>query len=226
MKPRMRWLVVAIVLSALALAGFGAYRLRRVQAAVALPSAPVRKGEFLVIVRCRGELKARRSVHVTAPVNVPDLRIVWLAPTGSGVNATEPVIRFDPSSAKQQLEEKDAALKQAQAALDQAVAQARLDGQQDKLDLATAVYQVEKAKLEVSKAEIVSAIQAEESKIDLGLAQQKHGVKEASNQLNEVSNEAKIASLTPARDKAKEEVDLFRHPPEQMEPKAPSPRSA
>ncbi len=222
MKRKLRWAsVVLVVLFALGLASFGAYRMRRVQAAPSLPSAPARKGDFLVIVRSRGELKARRSVQVTAPVNVPDLRIVWLAATGSLVKADEPVVRFDPSSAKQQLQEKDAALKQAQAALDQAVAQARLDGQQDKLELATATYQVERAKLEVSKSEIVSAIQAEESKIELGLAEGKRGVREASNQLNEVSNEAKVASLTRARDKANDEVELFRYRLGQMEIKAP-----
>src|SRR5947199_9366153 len=98
----------------------GAWQMRRLQAAIRLPVAPVRKGDFLVIVRCRGELKARSSVQLTAPVNVPDLRIVWLAPAGNPIAAGEPVIRFDPSSARQQLKEKDAGLRQAQAALDQA----------------------------------------------------------------------------------------------------------
>ena len=39
------------------------------------------KGDFLVIIRCRGELKAARSVSVYAPI-VPQLRIAWLAPSG------------------------------------------------------------------------------------------------------------------------------------------------
>src|SRR5882672_9520159 len=98
----------------------GAWRLRRLQAASSLPVAPARKGDFLVMVRSRGELKARNSVQLTAPVNVPDLRIVWLAPAGNPISAGQPVIRFDPSSAKQQLKEKDAGLRQAQATLDQA----------------------------------------------------------------------------------------------------------
>jgi hypothetical protein len=38
--------------------------------------APARKGDFLVIVRCRGELRARCSVQITASVNVPQLCIV------------------------------------------------------------------------------------------------------------------------------------------------------
>src|SRR6185436_3684669 len=118
---------------------------------------------FTVIVRCRGDLKAQRSAQVTAPVNVPELRIVWIAAQGSRIQAGEPIVRFDPSSAKQQLQEKKAGLDQAQAALDQAIAQGRITAEQDKLDLAATEYQVEKAKLEVSKAEIVSRLQGEES---------------------------------------------------------------
>jgi HlyD family secretion protein len=37
------------------------------QAASDLPVASFRKGDFLVMVKCRGELVARRSVQVTAP---------------------------------------------------------------------------------------------------------------------------------------------------------------
>ena len=210
-----------VVLSALGAAGFAAWRMRKAQAAESLPTAPARKGDFLVIVRCRGELKARRSVQVGAPVNVPELRIVWLAAAGSMVKKDEPIIKFDPSSAKQQLKEKEAALKQAQAALDQAIAQGRLAGEQDKLELADARYKTERAKLEVSKAEIVSALQAEESKIELGLAEQKMGMEQAKGKLNDTSNEAKVASLRRARDKAKDELELTEYRLSQMELEAP-----
>jgi len=223
MKRRLRRMAIsALLLGVLGAAAFGAWRLRRVQAAASLPSAPVRKGEFLVIVRCRGELKARKSVQITGPVNVPELRIVWLAATGTIVKEDDPIIRFDPSSARQQLQEKEAALKQAQAALDQAVAQAGVAAEQDKLDLANARYLVERAKLEVSKAEIVSALQAEQSKVDLGLAQKKLDVQAANVELNKVSNEAKIASMQRARDKAKDEVEITQSRLARMEIHAPS----
>jgi len=199
-----------------------AWRVRKSQAASALAVAPVMRGDFLVMVRCRGELKARRSVQLTAPVNVPDLQIVWLAPSGDAVTEGTPVIRFDPSSAKQQLQEKQAALRQAQATLDQAVAQARITAEQDKLDLASARYDVEKAKLEASKAEIVSAMQGEESRIDLGLSEQKLRVEEATLKLHEASDKAKIGSLTRLRDQAQDDVNTTQSRLDQMEIKAPS----
>src|ERR1700687_4372378 len=106
MKSR-KILRAGIALALLAALGAGAWRTRRAQAATNLAVAPVRKGDFLVIVRCRGELKARRSVQLTAPVNVPDLQIVWLATAGDPVKTCPPVKRFDSSVARQPLQEKD-----------------------------------------------------------------------------------------------------------------------
>ena len=138
-KRRRVWVGTAAVICVVGLAAFGARRMWRVQAAENLPSAPARKGEFLVLVRVRGEITAQRSVQLAAPLNVPDLRIVWLATPGSVVKAGEPVIRFDPSSARQQQDEKKAALQQAQSGLEQALAQARITAEQDKRDLAAAI---------------------------------------------------------------------------------------
>jgi HlyD family secretion protein len=224
MSKRRPWLVAVgwwLVAVLFAGAAAGVYRLRQVQAAGTLPTAAARRGEFSVIVRCRGELKARRSVQITAPVNVPSLRIVWQAPAGSAVKDGDPVVRFDPSSTQQQLQEKDAALKQAQATLDQALADSRITAEQDQRDLSTSKYDVEKAKMEASKAEIVSKLEGEASRIDLGLAEQKLRVQQATVDLHATSDKAKIASLTRQRDQAQTEVDITNQRLSQMELKTP-----
>jgi HlyD family secretion protein len=212
---------LGIGLTVVALVAAGAWRVRRAQASADLPVAPARKTDFLVKVRCRGELKARRSVQLTAPVNVPNLQIVWLAPSGEPVKEGDPVIRFDPSSARQQLQEKEAGLRQATATLDQALAQERITKEQDKLDSGSTQYQLERAKLEASKAEIVSALQGEESRIDLGLAEQKVRVQDSTVKLHDASATAKIASLTRLREQAQADVDLVKKRLSQMELKAP-----
>ncbi len=220
-RRRIRLILLAVAVLG-GLAGLAAWRVKRVQAAGDLPTAPARRGEFLVIIRCRGELKARRSVQLVAPVNVPDLRIVWLAPSGGAVQAGDPVVRFDPSTAKQQLAAQEAALKQARAALDQAVAETRITAEMDARLLSEARYQVERAKLDVSMAEIVSALKAEESKIDLGLAERKLAAQQASAALNDASSRARIASLTRQRDKASDDLSLTQQRLAKMEIKAPS----
>jgi HlyD family secretion protein len=193
---------------------------RQTQAIVDLPSAPARKGEFLVIVRCRGELEAGRSVPISAPI-VPNLRIAWMAPAGEQVEEGQPVIRFDSSSAQQQLVQKEAALKQAQATLDQAIGQAQITAERDQSDLKDAQYNVEKARLQNIDSEFVARIVADEAKIDLSVAEQKLKVQQANIDLHAASDKAKIASLTRQRDQAQADVDLTRSRIAQMEILAP-----
>jgi HlyD family secretion protein len=215
------WLRLTVALLVLAGSGFALRQFRRTHTGPDLPAAPARRGDFLVMVRCRGELTARRSVQLTAPVDAVDLQIVWLAPSGSNVRSGQPVIRFDPSKSQQELKEKMAALDEAQATLDQALAQARITDDQDKLDLASATYAMEKARLEASKQAIVSPMEAQKSVIDLGLAEEKVKVQDATNGLHKKSDEAKIASQRRLRDQARADVDLIKRRLSLMEVRSP-----
>jgi HlyD family secretion protein len=214
------WVTLLGVLVVLGGASAGVYRMRKAQAAVNLPVAPARAGEFLVIIRTRGDLKSSRSVALYAPM-VPNLRIAWMVAAGERVKAGDPVIRFDSSSAQQDLLQKEAALRQAQATLDQAVAQAKITAQQDTSDFEDAKYTVERARLEASKQDVVSRIQGEESRIDLGVAEQKLKVQEATVALHATSDKSKIASLTRLRDQAQSDVQITKERISQMEIKAP-----
>ncbi len=220
-KRTRRWL--ALLLTVGVAVGAGAwFKMRKVQAATNLPTATARKGEFLVIVRCRGELSAERSVQVVAPVRVTDLQIVWLAPTGSAVAEGQTVIRFDPSTARQAVNEHAAALRSAQANLDQQVAQAHITAEGDKLDLGKAQYELEKAQLAAAQQAILSDIQGEENKIDARVAEQKLNVARATTELHQKSDEAKLASLTRLRDQEQAELEIANRQVTLMEVKSPS----
>ena len=216
---------ILIVLTLLAACGGGGWfalaQWRTARTASRLPAAPVRQGVFNVMVRCRGELRARRTRQIAAPVNVPELRIVWLAPVGAAVREGDPIMRFDPSSMQQQLQEKQAALRQAEASLAQAIAEANIGAEQDKRDLKESAYQVERAKLEVSKQEIVAKLKGEESRVDLSVAETKRSVQEAKTALNVASTTSRIASLQRQRDKAKDEVELAAYRLGRLEVRAP-----
>jgi len=215
------WFVALLALGAIA--GIVAWsKMRKVEAAADLPMAKARHGEFLVLVRCRGELAAERSIQLTAPVRVADLQIVWVAPPNSPVTQGQTVIRFDPSAAQQAIREHTASLRQAKANLEQAVAQARITAEQDKLDLATSQYNLEKARLDASQQAIMSEIQGAESKIDAGVAEEKLHVAQATVELHQKSSEAKIASLTRLRDQEQTELEIANHQVELMEIKTPN----
>src|SRR5271157_1257411 len=216
------WLAGGFVL---VLAGLLAFVFLRPGAATpssTVPTATARRGEFLVIVTCRGELVADRFVQLNAPLNVPNLQIVWLAPQGSAVKAGDPIVRFDASTAERQLKEQEAALKQAQASLDQAVAEGHIKAEQDKLELAALKQAAEKARLEASKKEILSAIQGEENRIDLGLAEEKVRVQQATVELNLASSRSSIASLESQRNKARTEAEVTRGRLAKMELRTPA----
>ena len=220
-RARLRFWAGLLLFFALALAAsFAAYRYRQSQPAAILPSAPARQGDFLVLIRCRGELAAERSVQIYAPM-VPNLRIAWMTPPGEGVKQADTIVKFDSSSAHETLMQKEAALRQAQATLDQALAQSKITSEQDKTDLADAGFTVERARLEASKQEIVSRLQGESSKIDYGVAQQKLKVQEATVDLHATSDRSRIASLTRLRDQAQSDVDITKARIAQMELKSP-----
>jgi multidrug efflux pump subunit AcrA (membrane-fusion protein) len=220
-RARLRfWAGFLFFLALVAGASYGIYRYRQAQPAAILPSAPARQGDFLVLIRCRGELKAERSVPVYTP-KVPNLRISWMTPPGEGVKQGDTIVKFDSSSAEQTLMQKEAALRQAQATLDQALAQSKITSEQDKTDLADAGFTVERSRLEASKQEIVSRLQGEASKIDYGVAQQKLKVQEATVDLHAASDRSRIASLTRVRDQAQSDVDLTKARIAQMELKSP-----
>ena len=204
-RALIRLLVILLILAG---SGYALRQFRRTRAVADLPVATAKRGEFLVLVRCRGELVSKVSEQLIAPLDVADLQIIWAVPSGTAVKKDQPVVRFDPTRTQQDLKEKQAALQQAQSTLDQAVAQARITDDQDKLDLSTARYNTEKARLEASKQTIMSAIQGEESMIDLSLAEEKLKVQQTATVTHSKGNEQKIAALERARDTAKRQVEL------------------
>jgi biotin carboxyl carrier protein len=200
---------------------FFAFRAREAGAATSLPTAVARRGEFLVMTRCRGAVRARRSVTVTAPLNVPDLHIIWLESQNAIVKQGDPVIRFDRSSAEQQLLERQAILKQIQASLDQAIAENAITAEVDQRDLASGKYDVERALLEVQRMELLSKIQGEEAKINLTLAQNRKRVLEARIVQHQAAAKARQASLTRVRNQARYQVELTEQRLASMEVKSP-----
>lgn len=225
MRSRGRALLVLLALTGLGLiAAGGAFWFRGgpVTADSSLPTAEAREGEFLVIVPCRGELVAGKSMQVVAPLNVPNLQIVWMATPGAAIDHGEVMLRFDTSGAARQLKEKEAALSQSLAQLAEAVAQARITIEQNLLELSTLRTAAERARLETTKAETLSALQAEEKKIEYGLALEKVKVQEAQTGLVRAQSNSRIESLKSVAAKHQAEVDVTRERIARMEVRAPS----
>src|SRR5580704_12618210 len=163
--------VIAVLLLAGSGVVLGAVRLGKRSPTV--PTFEVKRGEFLDSLQFRGEVKALKSVTISAPSNAGDLQIVKLVPDGAVVKPGDAVVEFDKTKTQQDLEQFRSGLKSAEAGIDQARAQARLGEEEDKTAVLKAGYDVEVAKLEASKQEIVSRIEGEEAKLKLADSQQK-----------------------------------------------------
>ena len=77
-------------------------------ARTALPMAPVRSGEFVAVIRTRGQIEAQRAFPIYAPL-VADLRIAWMASPSGLIEKGQPLIRFDSSIAERDLIQRRAA---------------------------------------------------------------------------------------------------------------------
>jgi HlyD family secretion protein len=214
----------ALVIAALVMAGsgvvLGAVRLTR--HAPTVPTLEVKRGEFLDSLQFRGEVKALRSVTISAPAEVGDLQIVKLATEGTAVNPGDVVVEFDKTKTEQDLAEYRSTLKSAEAAIDQARAQARLTEEEDKTAVMKARYDVESAKLDASKQEILSKIEGEEANLKLADAQQKLNEAEVKQKSDSTLDQATIESSVEASQKARYDVERAEHALAKMSVQAPS----
>ena len=84
----------------------------------------VKREEFLEAIQFRGQVKAMRSVTITAPAEAGTLQIVKIATDGSHVNQGDVVVQFDASKTEQDLAQYRSTLKSAQAEIDQEIPEA------------------------------------------------------------------------------------------------------
>jgi HlyD family secretion protein len=193
----------AILALSTVVAGFlllGAFRLAK--AVPDVPNAVVQRGEFVDYVQVRGEVKAVTSVTIAAPFEAGDLQILKLAANGQQVKKGDVVVEFDTTTLKQSLAQDQSAWKSADAEIQQSRAQARIKEEQDLTDVMKARFDVEAAKLDASKQEILSKIDGEEAELKLADAEQKLKEVEAKLKADQTSDAADTQSKEQKRDKS------------------------
>ncbi len=213
-----------MVLAIIVLAGsgvvLGTVRLGRRSPTV--PTYEVKSGEFLDSMQVRGEVKAMKSVTLSAPSGAGDLQIIKISGEGTAVKPGDVVVEFDKTKTEQELAQFRSTLKSAEAEIEQARAQARLAEEEDKTAVLKARYEVEGDKLEASKQEIVSRIEGAEAKLKLADAEQKLREAETKQKSDEALNQATIEGKEQASKKARFDADRAEHSLEKMSVRAPS----
>lgn len=172
-----------------------------------IPVADVVAGDFLDTLPLRGEIKPVKSIVLNAPViGTGDLRIVKLAGNGSTVKRGDLVVQFDTTTLQRTVEEKRSELKRAEADIDRARAQARMQEEQNLTEQTRARNDVERARLDTTAADLLSPVEAQEK--ELALSDARHRLRATDEKVSSGrdGSAADLESLKQKRDKALAEV--------------------
>ena len=171
--------IAALVLLACGVV-FGAVRYSRRGPLV--PTIEVKRTEFIDSVQFRGECTALKSLSITAPAEAGDLQILKMAADGTKVKPGDMIVEFDKTKTEQDLAQYRSTLKYSTADIDQTRAQSRITEEQNLTAVSKARFELESAKLDAGKQEIVSQIEGEEAKLKVRNAEQV--LREAEQKLN------------------------------------------
>ena len=198
--------LIAIALLVLLIAGAG-LAFRRTSAPN-VPTAEVTRGDFVDSIPIRGNIKALRSIQLAAPSIAGDLQIVKLAAMGSMVKKGDVVVQFDTTTLQATLDQRRSELKSAEADIDHSRAEARLSREQQATDLLQGRYDVDRAKLDTSKQEILSEIDGAETRLKLADAEQKYKELRQKDVSTKDSTDADIEAKKHKREKSLFDVRL------------------
>jgi HlyD family secretion protein len=182
----------------------------------------VKREEFLDVLQFRGQVKAMHSVTISAPAEAGDLEVLKIVDSGTHVNQGDLVVEFDKSKKEQELAVDRSVLKSTQAEIDQERAQDVLKEEEDKTAVSKAQYDVEAAKLEASKQEIVSKIEGSEANLKLADAEQKLNEMQVKLKADQGLDRAGVENKVQASKKAAYDVESAEHALANMTLKAPS----
>ena len=153
---RNRWFIVGAV--AIMLAIPGAWLMAR-DTGIGDSSliARVKQGEFKVLVRTSGELRAKRFVNITGPSNAQQanqyqMKIASIIPEGTIVKAGDVVAELDRSGIAAKLSEVMLALQKAEAQYEQAMLDSTLNLSKAREDMRTMELGLEEKKLAMEQA--------------------------------------------------------------------------
>ncbi|MBI4476867.1 MAG: efflux RND transporter periplasmic adaptor subunit [Acidobacteria bacterium] len=167
-----------------------------------LPTAEVIRGEFVDTLELRGEIRPQKSVVISSPMQSGELQILRLVKNGAPVKAGDVVVEFDATTLRRTIQDKQSELKQADAEIEQAKAQARLKDEENATALIKASYDVQRAKLDLYRGETVSRVDNETAKLSFADAERRLKEIEQRAQSDRISAEADRASKVRKREKA------------------------
>src|SRR5271157_228861 len=169
--------------------------------------ARVRRADFVISVRTRGDIRSAHSTILKAP-SVPGLRIVHLADNGRPIKKGEVVVEFDAVQQETNVISRTTAVRAADGDIEQVKANQVMIEDSDVMSKMSSEYDVERAKLDASKAEVLSAIDGEKNRIAVGVSEGSLRQVKAVINAHQVGNQADLARLGQRKDQAVRDLNL------------------
>jgi HlyD family secretion protein len=203
-RPTLAWLAAGAGVIIVAALAFGATSRRN---GPDVPTVDVTRGEFVDVVELRGEVRPVKSKVLTAPSLAGELQIITLAKANSAVKAGDVVVVFDATTLRRTREERLSELRQADAEIDQARADARIVEEQGRTSLMKARFDVDRAALDVVEGDIIARLDYERSVLALADARQRLKEAEAKIRADQAASAASQAARQRRRDKVQSDLD-------------------
>ena len=169
--------------------------------------ADVQRGDLVVKTYLRGELRAVRSLTLTAPNIGTQSQITQLAPMGALANRGNLIFELDDSERVAALEDSLLTVEQIQENLKKAEAELEIRKSQDEVEIVQANFQVRRAELEVQRNELLADIDARKNELTLEEARRRKQKLEADIENRLKQRESELAVLREQLNKAQLDVD-------------------
>jgi HlyD family secretion protein len=200
--------LIAIVVIAVVIAGAAVAMNALGESIPNVTTVDVTHGDFVDFIQIRGDIRPAKSIALDAPLQSGgDLQITKLVKNGATVKKGDIVVEFDATTLEQRLAERRSDLKSAEGEIAQVQAQQKINTEERKTALLKAKYDVERAKLDLRKRDLVSPVEYEEAKLALADAEQRQKETDAKELSAQAAAQADLVGKQRKRDKAKFDVE-------------------
>jgi RND family efflux transporter MFP subunit len=149
------------------------------------------------------------------------MRIVRLAESGKLVKPGDIIVEFDGAQQEQYYLERTTSVRTVDSEIVQTKASHKIIDEMDAMNLMTSDYNVQRAKLEASKADILSEIEGAKNKIEVITAEGEHNQVKTQINAHEISQKADLDRLQQKKDKTVRDAERAKSYLEKMVIRAP-----
>jgi Barrel-sandwich domain of CusB or HlyD membrane-fusion len=153
-----------------------------------IPTAKVQRGDVVIRAYSRGELRAARTVTLTAPNLFGTVQVTDLAPMGSLGKEKDLIVEYDDSERQSALEEARLSVESVDEQIKKAKADLAITQSQDAVTLLKTRYNVRRAELDVQRNPIIAEIDGKKNV--LTLEQQKRALLELESDIKSRQEQA------------------------------------